>query len=277
LDTTTGNINRISDTANDPRKVAVSLIKMAPSGQGNGDFLVGACNAAGKLVLQRRRLNDKDHFLYFVASSDEQISGEISHLAVGFTNERIFTAVRTSGGNLKVIIWETHDGLFRRVGDSGQQGPPVRLVEALSFINDQIITTVRDSGGNLKLITWQVSADGKTVNMLGDSGNAADAVDLLASEYFPYDDHELFVGPSGTGIGRVFTAVRTGAKNLKIIGWQVNVGGAITSLPDSIVRKGTVDAVAFKRLGGNSSLYVSAVRDAANHQLRLDVWQITSS
>lgn len=270
LDTANNKFARVSDTRDFGGPV--SLIRMARDGE---HIIVGVSNAAGNLVLQNYGIQNFGNLLYTMNAAGTikgKSAGAISQLALGPN----FTAVRTADGNLKVIMWQAvAGGDFNRLGDSGQQGGPVSLVDAVSF-NDLIITAVRDSGGNLKLITWRISDNGKTASMIGDSGAPPESVDLLACQYFPYDDTlNLSGGVPGTGIGRIFTAVRTSAKTLKIIGWQVETSGDITRLANSYDRPGSVDAISFADIGNGQ--YLTAVRDATDRELHLDVWQITAS
>jgi hypothetical protein len=264
LNLTNGSFARLSDSGDS--EGAVSDIRMAQSPLGDGRVLVAVRNAAGNLALQNWQL-DSDLQLQKVGDSvaQGQPAGAISRLALGTVGKRAFTAVRDSGGNLKVIVWDVlANGGLKRLGDSGAQGPPVSIVDAVSF-KDLIVTAVRDSGGNLKLISWKVSTDGMTVKKGGDSGHAAGGVDMLACVRLI--DEAVFEGT----VGRVFTAVRTLSKTLKVIAWEITSAGGISRVEDFGDRPGTVDALAFAPLNGP---YLSAVRDASDKRLRLDAWRL---
>jgi hypothetical protein len=264
LDLATGKITRLSDSGN--LEGEVSLISMCEHPVIHNRVIVAVRNAAGNLGLQSWQFKDDFHLQKLGDTAiDGPHPGAISHVVLGRLELYAFTAARTSSGNLKVIIWGMDGsaglGSFKRLGDSAQQGGPISRVDAVDINGDLLVTAVRDSVGNLKLILWQVSFDGMTVTMRGNSGHTVgDEGDLLACTFYSY---------SALGT-RVLTIVRTLSKTLKIIHWEVASSGAVTRIED-LARPGTVDAVAFAPFGRPA---LSAVRDASNQRLRLDAWNI---
>ena len=128
----------------------------------------------------------------------------------------MITPVRDGAGNLKLINWQiSADGAtVKRLGDSGSQAGKSGLVSVVSLGNGQIVTPVRDAAGNLKLIAWQLSADGATIQRLGDSGAQAGKISLLST--------------TTLANGKIVTAVRDGAGNLKLITWEL-VGAPVVA------------------------------------------------
>ena len=266
LNVTTGAITRLSDSGDSVG--AISRVAMASSPLGDGHVLVALRNALGNLVVQNWQLQTNLQLKKVGDTSlQNQPAGAISHVALGGVGKRAFTAVRDSGGNLKIIVWDVlASGALHRLGDSGGHAGAIDLVDAVS-LKDLIITAVRDSGHNLRLISWQVSSDGMTVTRRADSGDSAGGIDRVACgrllEELVFD---------GT-VGRVFTAVRTKTQTLKIIAWLIGSNGAITRVEEFADRPGTVDLVGFEGVGG---VYVSTVRDLSDHRLRLDAWRLDS-
>ena len=146
-----------------------------------------------------------------------------------------------------------------RLGDSGTQAGATRIITAASVGPDQVVTAVRPQNGNLKLIVWDTSSDGKTITRLGDSGNQAGAPDIIAV--------------ASLNLGRVITAVRTDAGNLKLICWGIFDGGKIvTRLGDSGNQAGITDLISLTSVG--SSQVVTAVRTNEKN-LKLIVWDVS--
>jgi hypothetical protein len=128
-----------------------------------------------------------------------------------------------------------------------------------------VVTAVRTAEGNLKLITWEISADGRTVSRLADSGDQAGTI----------GDNSLAALPDG-----VVSAVRTAEGSLKLIGWAVASNGAITRRSDSAGQAGTstlINLVAgdgTRDGAGRSVSLVTAVRTAEG-RLKLITWSPT--
>ncbi|HBY80716.1 MAG TPA: hypothetical protein DEG47_27750 [Cyanobacteria bacterium UBA11148] len=148
-----------------------------------------------------------------------------------------------------------------RLGDSGTQAGAIRIIAAASVGPDQVVTAVRTQNGNLKLIVWDISSDGKTVTRLGDSGNQAGVSDIIAV--------------ASLSLGRVITAVRTAAGNLKLICWGIFDGGkTVTRLGDSGNQAGITDFISVTSVG--SSQVVTAVR-TNEKTLKLIVWDVSNN
>ncbi len=128
---------------------------------------------------------------------------------VSASKQYIVTAVRDSGGELKLITWDVSAaGQPVRRGDA-TAGAISEVVIAVDG-NSSVVTAVRDSGGNLKLIAWEVTASGDVIRR-GDA-QAGDASQIALS-------------PTFTSSGRKFMvpALRGGDGYLRVITWQINL------------------------------------------------------
>jgi len=165
------------------------------------------------------------------------------------------TAVKTFGGDLKLIGWRTGDTVSRLVDSDNQAGAVSEI--ALGDARGHTITAVRDGSGNLKLISWDVDIARDKIIRLADSGDQGDDARGIAA----------------TGVTGFFlvTAHRTGANRLKLISWGVGLNGAITRLGDSGDQPDVVDAIALVELPGSRCL--TAVREGGN--LKLISWEIS--
>ncbi len=125
---------------------------------------------------------------------------------------RVVTAVKTSSGNLKLIVWDvTTNGSIQRRGDieAGQIsdvkiiGLPVTIPSA--GFDSRVLTAVRTENGNLKLITWGIMANGSMARL---AEATAGAITDVALTQIPDQ--------------RVVTAVRTDEGTLKLIAWDID-------------------------------------------------------
>jgi hypothetical protein len=97
--------------------------------------------------------------------------------------------------------------------------------------SDATVTAVKTSSGNLKLVRWSISANGTTIERIGDSGNqagAASSISLWASN----------------GGGHYVTGLKTGSGNLKLVSWDAGANGSITRTADSGNQAGTTSTIA---------------------------------
>lgn len=72
----------------------------------------------------------------------------------------ISTAVSTSSGKLKVIMWRTNGSAstITRIGDSGNQAGTASLIRIVGTSHHKMTTAVKTGAGDLKLITWDFNA-----------------------------------------------------------------------------------------------------------------------
>lgn len=147
-----------------------------------------------------------------------------------------------------------------RRGDSGEQAGFVSEISAVRHRTSQIITAVRTQAGTLKLIGWRLNANG-SFTRTGDSGVLAGAATNIKIARNRNDAN--FV-----------TAVRTGANNLKLISWSINVAGStITRLGDSGNLAGKASMINIVSISDNR--FLTAVR-AADNSLKLINWRLNA-
>ena len=171
------------------------------------------------------------------------------------------TAVRTQAGNLKLINWQTGGPTVSRGPDSGEQAGAVSAI-AVTRVRNRTITAVRDGGGNLMLISWDDGLGTGPITRLDDSEGQAGAVSVIAVHPVPGSNADLV------------TAVRTGAGKLKLITWQVSLGGQLTRLGDSGEQAGEVSLIKVASVSQRSGIVVTAVRTASG-TLKLITWSIS--
>jgi hypothetical protein len=124
------------------------------------------------------------------------------------------THIRTSSGQLKIILWTNLDEANIVRGIDRTAYPISDVVAANPYV-----TASQDDQGNLKISWWHVTAgggpDGGIINNIGDASAgkiSKVSIALLASVKNP---------PAGQKIDRVATAIRDSGGNLKIIIWHL--------------------------------------------------------
>ena len=264
VDPSTGAVTRLGDSADS--EGAISLVTMTQSPLGDGRVLIAVRDGSGNLVVKNwevmsngalKRVGD--------TALQGQPAGAISLVAIsGAGGGKIVTAVRDSGGNLKLVVWEVlSSGGIKRLGDSGQQGEPASLLD-VGGGEGYLVTAIRDGGGNLKLISWKISPDGTVITRVADSGHVAGGIDRLSCVSLPKAGLLFGSDPS-----RIVTAVRTKGGGLKLIVWQIAPNGAVTRMEDF----DETSAISFVRMYPTTTdVYLTAVRDSAGN-LKLMAWR----
>lgn len=176
------------------------------------------------------------------------------------TGNRFVTAVRTSGGNLKLITWEVNasGSAVTRRGDSGSQAGRASMINIVAMSNSRFATAVRTSNGRLRVIYWRLNSSG-SLTRLSDSGNAAGEVRDISIVKVAND--------------RVVTSVRTASGNLKLITWRVT-DGAVTRLGDSGSQAGNARNI--RSVMGPSNHVVTACRTGSG-DLRVITWRVAAN
>lgn len=174
--------------------------------------------------------------------------------ALGSLEHRFVTAVRDSGGNLKVIIWDSSiapgiDDVFRRGEDSAGA---ISEVAVASAGTDRFVVAVRDGDGNLKLVVYDVSQNGTPIRRGDDTAGAASQISI-----------------STLDSDRVFVGLRDGDGNLRVIVWDINAGGvpirrghAVEGAVSLVQMAGAVAAV--RDSGGDLKAIQYAISGAGN-------------
>jgi hypothetical protein len=187
--------------------------------------------------------------------------------ACNLGNNRVATAVRDSGGHLKLVSWTAlSDGTItpsdEKVATSLTQPAvvlPVSEIAMDSLSSTRLVTAIRDSQDRLRLITWSISDDGQTITRLFDSGTQAGAASEIRLNSW-----------MATGSG-LLTAVRTGGEILRLIAWELSPDGQIQRINDSGSLAGGVTLVALCQQTGNR--YVTPVSTSSGY-LKLISWRV---
>lgn len=176
------------------------------------------------------------------------------------TGSRFVTAVRTSGGDLKLISWDVNNtgSAVTRRGDSGNQAGRASLINICALTNSRFATAVRTAAGNLRVILWNLESNG-ALTRLSDSGNAAGAVGDISIVRIASD--------------RAVTSVRTADGDLRLINWRL-ASNAVTRLGDSGNQAGNARNI--RSVLGPSNQIVTAVRTSGG-DLKLITWRVLAS
>jgi hypothetical protein len=193
-----------------------------------------------------------------------ELVSDVTAVGIG---TRAITAMRTTGGQLKLIVWHvTFDGQLVREGDSGPAGSANKISAAAFGLTTSMVTAHRQSSGHrLRLTLWRVTTNG-TISKVTDSGTQAGAVRETAVTVLPSS--------------RVVTAVRTWSGNLKLIVWDI-VDDKLVRRGDSGTQAGAVGKISIASTfppGGSTSgpqRVVTAVQTASN-LLKVIAWEITT-
>ena len=188
-----------------------------------------------------------------LADSGNQ-AGEVSEISMTREKGLLVTAVRTASNTLKLISWRDHTLMVRpltnitRLKDSGNQAGEASLIAiqpvGISGSNVKLVTACRTGKGILRLISWNLDSGDGTLTRLGDSGNQADEVSLIALT---------------TRDDICITAVRTAGGTLKLISWRISQDGKkIDRVSDSGNQAGAVSEIS---MAGS----VTAVRTGERH------------
>lgn len=212
---------------------------------------------AGKLKLIAWQVNANGSITRTGDSSDQAGAATSVSIARQPTDSTFVTAVRTSGGDLKLISWAVNAGgsMITRRGDSGNQAGRASMINVVALTNTSFVTAVRTSGGDLKLILWRLNPNG-SLTRLSDSGNAAGGVGDISMVALAND--------------RVVTPVRTASGDLKLINWRVT-SGSISRQGDSGSQAGAARNI--RAVVDQFGHVATAVRTASN-DLKLIIWRV---
>lgn len=254
---TDGDIVRRGDSGNQAGNASIIKVMQIHAGV----YVTAVRTTSGNLKLITWRLNDNGSLTRLQDSGNA--AGAVSEIALSglsYQGQRhVVTAVRDSGGNLKLIVWQVNpDGSITRRGDSGNQAGRALLIRAANS-SGYIVTSVHTTDGNLKLITWEPKLQGGRLNLVrvADSGNQAGVI----------GDNSLIQRPGG-----VTSAVQTQAGTLKLISWRISSSGAITRLGDSGNQAGTAASINLTSSPSTANApVVTSVRTAEN-RLKLISW-----
>jgi hypothetical protein len=193
-----------------------------------------------------------------------QSAGAVSAVAIAPAGNfhGVITAVRDSGGNLKMVPWKlSSDGNTITRGtdaSAGAVGPQL----AVAPLAQGVAAAVRDADGDLRMTTWTVSSSGNMGAMRDDAaGGAVSEVRLQAT---PYASSNLTM------------VVRDGSGELLLVGWLANADGTnlrrAGSSEGGAATKIAVDGVGRSYPGLDPrDMILTAMRDG-DGELKLVTW-----
>ena len=255
--TAAGAITRRGDSGNQAgTATAIKIVAVT-----NTLFVTACRTGDGDLRLISWQLN-ADGSLTRLADSGNAAGGigEVSliKLPLAGASERVVTSVRTSEGNLKLIVWRVSAaGAFTRLGESGEQAGDASMIRSVVDPGGRVVTSLRTASGELKLIVWGISSNGATVQRLGDSGNEAGSI----------SDNSLTSLSDG-----VVSGVRNASGDLKLIAWSIASNGAVTRKSDSGTQAGTSSLINLLPITGIPGVTLVTALRTANSDLKLISW-----
>ena len=193
-----------------------------------------------------------------IARKGTGAGGEVSEVDVAqVADGRVVTAVRTSSGNLKLIVWDiSTDGT--QVTRKGEiEAGSATDIRVCGFALGLVVTALREDNHDLKLIAWRIKANGEAERKGSEAAGTIQALAMcrLSIDYVEY----------------VVLAVREKENNLKIIAWKLTPHGNFIRMADA--NAGDVKLVSISSAGMDS--VETYIRDSDGN-LKVILWQITS-
>jgi hypothetical protein len=177
---------------------------------------------------------------------------------------RVVTAVTTSSGKLKVIVWDlalnnakTATTITRR-GDTGAGDAVTAVAVSGTSVSNQVTAAVRTNAGKLKVFYWDIDSEG---NIEETAQTTAEDVSQVTMRRFKKTT--------------VASAVRTKEGNLRIIVWKLDANKKVI-MRQAEGDAGEVGLVSMGLINTNHPTLATAVQDS-NGNLKVVLWQIARS
>jgi hypothetical protein len=196
-----------------------------------------------------------------ITPSSHAAAGAVDLIALtGLTAQRVVTAVRGDGGDLKVIVWDiAGNGSISRRGDASASG--VSKIAITDWpAGPGVVTAVRTDSGLLKVIAWKVAADG-SIHRKGD----VEAPDAGIAQDFSLS--------SPAGFSGVVSALVTQSGGLAFIAWQLSANGVFTRAETGTGGSCTIVKCAALAAAAGLARVAVAMRTASGN-LKLIIWGI---
>lgn len=205
--TPSGGFTRVADTS------AGRISALAMTESGNRRAVTAVRDDAGNLKIVVWDIQLANNGAASIVRLGQASAGAISALAMSRAGNfnGVFTAVRDSANNLKVVPWKlSADGNTVTRGADGSAGA-VGTQIAVAPLAQGVAAAVRDEQGDLRLITWSANSAGD-IGARHDTGVAGgiSEVSVLGT---PHADSNLT------------TVVRDTDGNLLLVGWAINDNG----------------------------------------------------
>ncbi len=181
LDALSGNVQAVCAFKNSSGKLTLASYKIATNGAikflkyGNAgavkDLAIDAIRGTHVMTAVKTGSNTLKMIAWQVSGygdfyrRGDASAGSIGGLSVNTVSSSnsgayISTAVSTSSGKLKVIMWRTNGNTssVTRIGDSGNQAGAASMIRIVGTSHHNMTTAVRTGSGTLKLINWDFNA-----------------------------------------------------------------------------------------------------------------------
>ena len=258
--TPSGNFLRVADKT----LGKIALLDVATIGGGDKKTVTAMRDQAGNLKIIVWDINVAANGNVSVVRLGDASAGLISALAVSRARNfnGVFTAVRDSQGNLKVIPWKiSSNGQTITRGSSGTAGAVGGAIDVAPLAQG-VAVAAPDAQNKLRLITWSTNAAGN-VGTRRDTATAGGATEI-----------QLLNAPLGQSN---LTVVARGADGvLRILGWTVNDTGTnlrrVGSVKAGTASNISADMVARSYPGLDPrDMLLTAVKDKTG-KLKLMAW-----
>lgn len=204
-------------------------------------------------------------------------AGIASSVATVVLSNKTITALRTTGGNLKLISWSRPgSGSILRLGDSGTQTGKIGYsISMVKVGNNKVATLIEIPGAHAgsdnkkKIILWLVQDNG-TITRLADSGDKM-------GYGIPVPMDMFYMG----GVNKIVTAHKSAKSRIRLISWRISGTGHLIRLKTYEGKRGWMpkltrlnqsnfgDALVLAYSSGLSSIALSTFRLASNGEFTL--------
>lgn len=232
----TGNLQRVADMS----AGKISRLDMASFGGAKKRAATAVRDEGGNLKLIVWDIEVESDGSAKIARLGEESAGKVSVLSVARAApfNGVFTAVKDSAGNLRVIPWKiSGDGKSISRGEHATAGAVGNEISVASLKKGAAVA-MRDSKGELRIITWSASASG-SMGGRRETGTAGEIseVSLLTTPHGGSNLTSVVRDKSG-GLLLIGWAVEDDGKNLRRVGSseageapKIAVGGVSRSYP----------------------------------------------
>ena len=191
----------------------ISALAMAATGGADRKAVTAVRDAAGNLKVIAWDIQFAPNGTVSVARLGDASAGPVSAVSISRASafNGVFTAVRDSNNDLKVIPWKlSANGDTITRGDDVSAGT-IGTQVAIAPLAQGVAAAMRDSDGNLRVITWSVSSDGN-IGARRDTGvaGAISEVNILGTPL---------------AASNLTTVVRDSTGALLLIGWAISDNG----------------------------------------------------
>ena len=215
-----GTVTSTTPRSNQLKPQDIALSRYSPTNR----VISAALESGGRLLLTVWRLNHEDDKTSIIQKGSATTT-DVSRVAIVHLNEdHVLTAVRTSSGKLKFLVWTI--GKNGTLTEQAAHTTNHSVWEiALTFSGNlkhpsrgqRIVTAVRDNNTQLKVMVWDIING--TFHRKGEaSGGTINGMEI---------DKKVIPNPTSNAF-EITTAVRDAEDQLKLLRWSISVEGDVT-------------------------------------------------